>query len=85
MFRFDRFGRGVRKHRHHVQEVLERDFPVVGAAEHLADTVAERIDAQFRILEDFVHRQASVLVVADLLRCEGLELLVRTRGIGIRK
>lgn len=78
MFRLDRFGGSIREHRHHVQEVLKGNLPIVGAAEYLTDPVPERVDAQFRILEDFGHRQAGILVVADLLRSEGLEFFVRT-------
>lgn len=78
VLRLDRLGGRVREHRHHVQKVLERYLAVVGA-KHLADPIAKRIHPQLRILQDLVHRQPGVLVVADLFRGEALELFVRTK------
>lgn len=77
MLRLYRLWRRIAKHRHHVQEILERAVAVLAGAEHLADSIAKRIDAQLRILEDLVHRQLGVLVVAHLLRGQLLEFLVR--------
>lgn len=72
-----RFRCRIAEHRHHVEKVFERAIAVLAGAEHFADAIAERIDAQLGILEYLVHRQFGVLVVAHLLGSELLEFLVR--------
>lgn len=78
MLRLNRLGRRIAKHRHHVQEVFERTITILAAAEHLADAIAKRVDAQLRILQNLVHRELRVLVVAHLFRGQLLELFVGT-------